>query len=136
MVTEPLSDAEKDLIVQDLETESSWHHNISTQLAQDAGQYTQKVEIPVEYQRHAKVFSKEEAKQFLKSSSWDHAIELKEGAPKSILCLKWKMKHFKNSSKTCRQKDIFDHPNPLMCLLSFLSKKRMESFNQYRIIES
>jgi hypothetical protein len=41
MVTEPLSDAGKDLIVQDLEAEVSWHCNISTQLAQDTGQYTQ-----------------------------------------------------------------------------------------------
>jgi hypothetical protein len=61
IVTEPLSNMEKDLIVQDLEAESSWHHNISTQLAQDAGQYTQAVTISDEYQRHAKVFSKEEA---------------------------------------------------------------------------
>jgi hypothetical protein len=42
LVTEPLSDVEKDLIVKDLEAESSWHHNISTQLAQDMGQYTPK----------------------------------------------------------------------------------------------
>jgi hypothetical protein len=62
LVTEPLSDMEKDLIVQDLEAESSWHCNISTQLAQDAGQYTPAVAIPDEYQRHAKVFSKEEAR--------------------------------------------------------------------------
>jgi hypothetical protein len=82
LVTEPLSDIEKDLIVQDLEAESSWHCNISTQLAQDAGQYTQVVAIPEEYQRHAKVFSKEEERQFPRSSPWDHAIELKEGAPK------------------------------------------------------
>jgi hypothetical protein len=61
MVTEPLLDAEKDLIVQDLEAEASWHCNISTQLAQDTGQYTQMVAIPKEYQRHAKVFSEEEA---------------------------------------------------------------------------
>jgi hypothetical protein len=79
IVTEPLSDTEKDLIIEDLEAESSWHRNISTQLAQDAGQYMQKVAIPAEYQRHAKVFSEEEARRFPKSSPWDHAIELKEG---------------------------------------------------------
>jgi hypothetical protein len=86
IITEPLSDGEKDLIINDLEEESSWHQNISTQLAQDAGQYTQAVAIPEEYQRHAKVFSEEEARQFPKSSPWDHAIELKEGAPKALDC--------------------------------------------------
>jgi hypothetical protein len=86
MVTEPLSDQEKDLIMQNLEDEASWHRNISTQLAQDAGQYTQMVAIPEEYQRHAKVFSEEEARRFPKSSPWDHTIELKEGAPKALDC--------------------------------------------------
>jgi hypothetical protein len=86
IVTEPLSDREKDLIVEDLEDESSWHRNISTQLAQDAGQYMQMVAIPAEYQRHAKVFSEDEARRFPKSSPWDHAIELKEGAPKALDC--------------------------------------------------
>ena len=84
--TEVLSDAEKDQIVSELQQECSTRANISTKLAQDAGQYTKEVPIPPEYQRHAKVFSEEAAQRFPPSRPWDHAIELKEGAPKVINC--------------------------------------------------
>ena len=43
-------------------------------------------EIPDEYQRHGKVFSEEESHRFPPSRPWDHAIELKEGAPEAINC--------------------------------------------------
>ena len=48
--TEVLSDAEKDQIVSELQQECSTNANISTKLAQDAGQYTKEVPIPPEYQ--------------------------------------------------------------------------------------
>jgi len=41
--------------------------------------------IPEEYQRHAKVFSKEESQRLPKHTIWDHAIELLPGAPSSLL---------------------------------------------------
>ena len=84
--TEVLSDAEKDQIVSELQQECSTSANISTKLAQDVGQYTKEVPIPPEYQRHAKVFSETAAQRFPPSRPWDHAIELKEGAPKAIDC--------------------------------------------------
>ena len=84
--TEVLSDTEKDQIVSELQQECSTGTNISTKLAQDAGQYTKEVPIPPEYQRHAKVFSETAAQRFPPSRPWDHAIELKEGAPKAIDC--------------------------------------------------
>ena len=40
--------------------------------------------IPVEYQRHQKVFSEEAAQCFPESRIWDHAIELKPGAPSTL----------------------------------------------------
>jgi hypothetical protein len=40
--------------------------------------------IPPEYQRHAKVFSEQEAEHFPPSRTWDHRIPLKEDAPESI----------------------------------------------------
>ena len=86
ITTEPMSDLEKDQIVQDLQEGCSTKANISTQLAQQQGQYTKEVPIPPEYQRHAKVFSEEEANRFPPSRPWDHAIELKDGAPKAINC--------------------------------------------------
>jgi len=40
--------------------------------------------IPAEYRRHRKVFSKEAAQRFPESHVWDHAIELKPGAPSTL----------------------------------------------------
>jgi len=40
--------------------------------------------IPTEYQRHHKVFSEEAAQRFPESCIWDHAIELKPGAPSTL----------------------------------------------------
>jgi len=40
--------------------------------------------IPTEYRRHQKVFSEEAAQRFPESRIWDHAIELKPGAPSSL----------------------------------------------------
>ena len=82
-VIEPISTQEKMQIVEELEEEC---FSILTRLAQEAHQYQQRVEIPDEYQRHWKVFSKEESHQLPPSRPWDHAIELKEGAPEVINC--------------------------------------------------
>ena len=84
--TTPLSNAEKDQIIQDLSHKCGIKTSIASQLAQEAQQYTKKVEIPEEYKRHWRVFSEEEAHQFPPSRPWDHAINLKEGAPKAIDC--------------------------------------------------
>jgi hypothetical protein len=86
IVTDPLNNQEKDQIVQELEKEYSSGRGMATQFAQDAQQYTQMVEIPPEYQRHAKVFDEEASNRFPPSRSWDHAIELKADAPKAIDC--------------------------------------------------
>ena len=55
-------------------------------LAQGAQQYTQKVEIPDEYQQHAHVFSKKESHCFPPACSWDHAIHFKPRSPDSLNC--------------------------------------------------
>jgi hypothetical protein len=60
--------------------------NTSVELAIAAQQYTKKVEILKEYQKFAKVFSKEEPQQFPPSHSCDHAIDFKPGAPDAIDC--------------------------------------------------
>ena len=83
MVTEPIPHQEKEQIVEELEEEC---FTISTRLVQEALQYQKEVKVPEEYQRHAKVFSEEESHQFPPSRLWDHAIELKEGAPEAINC--------------------------------------------------
>jgi hypothetical protein len=84
IITEPLSDREKEQIVQELEEENSSGRGMATQFAQDAQQYTKPVEVPLEY--HAKVFDEEASNRFPLSRSWDHAIELKADAPRAIDC--------------------------------------------------
>jgi hypothetical protein len=86
IVTDSINDREKDQIVQELEREYSSGRGMATQFAQDAQQYTQMVEIPSEYRRHAKVFDEEASNRFPPSRPWDHAIELKADAPKAIDC--------------------------------------------------
>jgi hypothetical protein len=86
IATEPLSDVEKDQIVQELTNQGHRSTNISTQLAQNVQQYVKEVPIPSEYQCHKKVFSEEESHRFPPSRPWDHVIELKEGAPKALDC--------------------------------------------------
>jgi len=40
--------------------------------------------IPLHYRRHARVFSEEAAQRFLEPHIWDHAIDLKLGAPNTL----------------------------------------------------
>ena len=56
----------------------------STELAIKVQQYTKKVEVPIEYQSFAKVFSKQESKQFPPKQAWDHVIEFKKDAPEVV----------------------------------------------------
>jgi hypothetical protein len=76
----------RDKIVQELEEEGSSGRGMAMQFAQDAQQYTQMVEIPLEYQRHVKVFDEEASNRFPPPRSWDHAIKLKKDAPRAIDC--------------------------------------------------
>ena len=56
---------------------------LASQLAEQH-QAKQKPSLPEEYKRHAKVFSEQEAQRFPGPRIWDHAIELKKGAPATI----------------------------------------------------
>ena len=82
-ITEPVSTQERTQIVEELEEEC---FTISTRLVQEAHQYQQEVKVPKEYQRHWKDFSEDKSNRFPPSRPWDHAIELKEGAPEAINC--------------------------------------------------
>jgi hypothetical protein len=56
-----LSHINKLAILQELEQECTHARGISTDLAAEAGQHTKPVEVPVEYQQYAQVFSEEES---------------------------------------------------------------------------
>src|ERR1700761_4211260 len=78
--------------------EQSTLHTTSTDLAIKAGQYTKKVEIPPQYQKFAKVFSKEESQHFPPSCPWDHMIELKKGTPDAIDCKVYPLSRLKDEA--------------------------------------
>jgi len=70
----------------DILTEESMINSISTDLAQQAEQYTAKIEIPEKYQQHTRVFSEEAAQRFPPKRPCDHVIELKPETPDVIDC--------------------------------------------------
>ena len=83
---EPISRIQRIHAYEVLTDESNAWANISTELAQKAGQYTKRVEIPPHYQRFAKVFDEEASHRLPKHQPWDHTIDLKPNAPSSLNC--------------------------------------------------
>ena len=75
----------KEAIFQELERESSLK-GISIELSREAGKFTQDVEVPEEYRRHANIFDPVDSKKLPPSWPWDHAITLKPNAPDTIDC--------------------------------------------------
>jgi hypothetical protein len=80
-----LTETEKHSIVQQLESESTIR-GISTDLAIQAGEQQEATKIPEEYQYLAQVFDDEASQRFPPSREWDHAIDLKPGAPDALDC--------------------------------------------------
>jgi len=70
----------------------------STELAIQAQQYTKKVEVPIEYQQFAKVFSEEDSKRYPPKRAWDHAIEFKKDAPEAIDCKVYPMNRIEDEA--------------------------------------
>ena len=56
---------------------------LASQLAEQEAK-PNKALLPTEYQRHYRVFSEKESQRFPGPRIWDHAIELKEGAPSTL----------------------------------------------------
>ena len=76
---------QKEIIFQELERESSLK-GISIELSREAGKFTQEVEVPEEYRRHANIFDPVESKKLPPSRPWDHTITLKPDTPDTIDC--------------------------------------------------
>ena len=57
---------------------------LASKLAEQAGLQMGDGKIPARYCRHLSVFSEEASHRFPEPRIWDHAIELKLGAPSSI----------------------------------------------------
>ena len=57
---------------------------LASKLAEQAGSQMGDRKIPAKYHHHLSVFSEEASHRFPEPHIWDHAIELKLGAPSSI----------------------------------------------------
>jgi hypothetical protein len=79
-----LTDEEKYSIVRQLDGECSIR--VAMDLAIQAGEQQTDAELPKEYQELARLFSDEAADRFPPAREWDHAIDLKPGAPDVLDC--------------------------------------------------
>src|SRR6201996_8818239 len=82
----PMSYVQRACVYKELAQESNAWANISMELAQRAGQYTKKVEVPSHYRQFARVFDEEASHQLPKHQPWDHTIDLKPNAPALLNC--------------------------------------------------
>ena len=82
----PLSMIQQLEIHEELKQETNAWANISTELAQKARQYTQRVEIPAHYQQFTKVFDEVMSHRLPQQQLWDHTIDLKKDAPATLNC--------------------------------------------------
>ena len=83
---EPMTIIQRAHAYEVLGQESNAWANISTELAQKAGQYTRKVEIPSHYRQFSQVFDEEASHRLPQHQPWDHTIDLKPDAPSSLNC--------------------------------------------------
>jgi hypothetical protein len=80
-----LSEDAKKSIVRQLETECHVR-SVATDLAIEAGAEQKEATLPDEYKEFTRLFSDEAADRFPPAREWDHAIDLKPGAPDALDC--------------------------------------------------
>jgi hypothetical protein len=85
VIATTLTEGAKQSIVRQLETECTIR-GVATDLAIQAGEQQTEAELPKEYQDFSQLFSDEAADRFPLSREWDHAIDLKPGAPDALDC--------------------------------------------------
>jgi hypothetical protein len=85
VIARTISQIEATEIVQQL-LDMTTIRTTATDLAIAARKDAPVITLPSEYQRHARIFSDEEAQRFPPSRPWDHAINLKPDTPDTINC--------------------------------------------------
>jgi len=116
----------------------------STELAIKAQQYVNKVEIPKDYQKFTKVFSKEESKRYPPKQAWDHAIKFKKDTPDAIDCKVYPMNRIKDKAvqqfiKNKLEKGyIHESKSPYASSFFFIHKKdgKLRPVQDYRKVNA
>ena len=85
VIARALTKSHKEDIVHQLE-EQCTIRTIAMDLAVQANQEAKKAEVPQVYREFHRLFSEEASQRFPPSRTWDHAIDLKPGAPDTIEC--------------------------------------------------
>jgi hypothetical protein len=85
VIATTLTDETKQSIIRQLESECTIR-GVATELAIQAGEQQTNAELPPEYQEFARLFNDKAADRFPPSREWDHAIDLKPGAPNTLDC--------------------------------------------------
>jgi hypothetical protein len=80
-----LSESTKNSIVRQLDAECTIR-GVATNLAIQAREQQTDTTLPEEYQEFARLFNDEAANRFPPEREWDHAIDLKPGAPDALDC--------------------------------------------------
>jgi hypothetical protein len=97
VIASTLTEGTKRSIVRQLETECTIR-GVATDLAIQAGEQQTEAELPKEYQEFARLFSDEAADRFPPAREWDHAIDLKPGAPDALDCKVYPMTRDKDTA--------------------------------------
>ncbi len=116
----------------------------STELAIKAQQYTEKAEVPREYQQFAKLFSEEESKRYPPKRAWDHAIKFKKDAPEAVDCKVYPMNQIEDEavqkfiSNELEKGYIHESKSPYASSFFFVKKKdgKLQPMQDYRKINA
>jgi hypothetical protein len=138
-----LTEDTKQSIVWQLEAECHVQ-GVATDLVIEAGAEQKEAELPKEYQDFAQLFSDEAADRFPPSREWDHAIDLKPGAPDALDCKVYPMtrdedtalKRFLN--EMVAKGYIRPSKSPYASLFFFIKKKdsKLRPVQDYRRLNS
>jgi hypothetical protein len=143
IIATALTDKEKHSIVRQLDGECSIR-GVATDLAIQAGEQQVNAELPPEYQEFARLFNDEAADRFPPSREWDHAIDLKPGAPDALDCKVYPMTRDEDTALEKFLDEMvgkgYIHPSksPYASLFFFVKKKdgKLRPVQDYRRLNS
>jgi hypothetical protein len=121
-----LSEETKQSIIRQLDAECTIR-GVATDLAIQAGEQQTDAELPKEYQDFARLFSDEAADRFPPSREWDHAIDLKPGAPDALDCKVYPMTRDEDTALEKFLDEMvakgYIRPSKSICVSIFLCEK-------------
>jgi hypothetical protein len=143
VIATTLTDKTKHAIIRQLELECAVR-GVATELAIQAGEQQINTKLPSEYQEFKCLFSDEAADRFPPSREWDHAIDLKPGAPDALDCKVYPMTRDEDTAlkkfldEMVAKGYICPSKSPYTSLFFFMKKKdgKLRPVQDYRWLNS